>query len=145
MAASGRPPPEPELEPELELETEPALRRRRRLLRPPSRLARRRGDVFVNMQTDFRAQLSRCQKLLLGPSPGGEICIHGLGLAIHRAINIALQLEAAAGGALRLDAHTSTVQLAPLAEPDGDADAPPAPQARHNSAIHIRLRRAPPD
>lgn len=121
-------------------EPERALRRRL-----PRRLPRRRGDVYVNMKTDFRAQLSRCQKLL---APGGgcaEICIHGLGLAINRAINIALQLEAAGGGALRLAANTSTVELADGAEPEGDADPDadePLARTRHNSAIHIRVSRA---
>ncbi|XP_067412499.1 ribonuclease P protein subunit p20 [Emydura macquarii macquarii] len=116
---------------------------RRRL---PPRLPRRRGDVYVNMQTDFKAQLSRCQKLL---GPGGgctEICIHGLGLAINRAINIALQLQAGGAGTLRLEANTSTVQLADgLEPPDHAADTAHAPlsRARNNSAIHIRVRRAP--
>ncbi|XP_074839042.1 ribonuclease P protein subunit p20 isoform X2 [Carettochelys insculpta] len=115
---------------------------RRRL---PPRLPRRRGDVYVNMQTDFRAQLSRCQRLL-GPGGGcSEICIHGLGLAINRAINIALQLQAGGAGALRLAANTSTVGLTDTLEATGDADAqPPLAQARNNSAIHIRVCRAPP-
>ncbi|XP_026582067.1 ribonuclease P protein subunit p20 [Pseudonaja textilis] len=122
--------------------SEPERALRRRL---PCRLPRRRGDIYVNMKTDFRAQLSRCQKLL-APGGGGclEICIHGLGLAINRAINIALQLEAAGGGALRLAANTSTVQLTDAAEPEGDRDEPLG-QARHNSAIHIRVLRATPE
>jgi hypothetical protein len=50
--------------------------------RLPRKLPKRRNDVYVNMKTDFRAQLARCQKLLEG---GGhrEICVHGLGLAIN--------------------------------------------------------------
>ncbi|TFJ98449.1 Ribonuclease P protein subunit p20 [Platysternon megacephalum] len=113
---------------------------RRRL---PPRLPRRPGDVYVNMQTDFKAQLSRCQKLL-GPGGGcAEICIHGLGLAINRAINIALQLQAGGAGALQLHAHTSTVPLADGLEPRGDEDGrPPLARARNNSAIHIRVCRA---
>ncbi|XP_058037634.1 ribonuclease P protein subunit p20 [Ahaetulla prasina] len=121
--------------------SEPERALRRRL---PRRLPRRRSDIYVNMKTDFRAQLSRCQKLL---APGGgcaELCIHGLGLAINRAINIALQLEATGGGSLRLAANTSTVQLADAAEPEGDRDEPLA-RARHNSAIHIRILRAAPE
>ncbi|KAM9111639.1 ribonuclease P protein subunit p20 [Pangshura tecta] len=113
---------------------------RRRL---PPRLPRRPGDVYINMQTDFKAQLSRCQKLL-GPGGGcAEICIHGLGLAINRAINIALQLQAGGAGALRLAANTSTVPLADGLEPQGDEDGRP-PLARNNSAIHIRVCRAAP-
>uniref|UniRef100_A0A8C8RK72 Ribonuclease P protein subunit p20 n=1 Tax=Pelusios castaneus TaxID=367368 RepID=A0A8C8RK72_9SAUR len=126
-------------------ETDPTvaeLALRRRL---PPRLPRRRGDVYVNMKTDFKAQLSRCQKLL---GPGGgctEICIHGLGLAINRAINIALQLQAAGAGTLRLDANTSTVELTDALEPGDGADdtRQPLARARNNSAIHIRVRQAP--
>nr|XP_056719780.1 ribonuclease P protein subunit p20 [Euleptes europaea] len=120
-------------------ETEFALRRRL-----PRRLPRRRSDIYVNMKTDFKAQLSRCQKLL---GPGGscsEICIHGLGLAISRAINIALQLEATGGGALQLAANTSTVELADVAEPEGDGEEPLA-RTRNNSAIHIRVCRVTPE
>nr|XP_020655482.1 ribonuclease P protein subunit p20 [Pogona vitticeps] len=120
-------------------ETEYALRRRL-----PRRLPRRRSDIYVNMKTDFKAQLSRCQKLL-GPGSGySEICIHGLGLAINRAINIALQLEAAGGGSLLLAANTSTVELADVAEPEGDNDEPLA-RTRNNSAIHIRVCRVTPE
>ncbi|NXD32202.1 POP7 protein, partial [Spelaeornis formosus] len=139
---------------------------------PPSR-RRRRGptpgpppgnppaaagsDVFVTSRSDFRAQLRRCQRLLApGGGPGGpggapgELRLHGLGLAVPRTINLALQLQAGAGGALRLHASTSSVPLrAPRARPgggnerepgdEGDGDAP-----RHNSAIHIRLCREAP-
>ncbi|KAJ7313283.1 hypothetical protein JRQ81_004568 [Phrynocephalus forsythii] len=125
-------------------ETEYALRRRL-----PRRLPRRHSDIYVNMKTDFKAQLSRCQKLLgLGGSGGGggcsEICIHGLGLAINRAINIALQLEAGGGGSLVLSANTSTVELADVAEPEGDSDEPMG-RTRNNSAIHIRVCRVNPE
>ncbi|XP_025066871.1 ribonuclease P protein subunit p20-like [Alligator sinensis] len=54
-----------------------------------------------------------------------------------------LQLEAGAGGVLHLPPATSTVRLAPGSQPPpGDPDGPaPAPCARHNSAIHIRVAR----
>ncbi|XP_075581622.1 ribonuclease P protein subunit p20, partial [Pelecanus crispus] len=78
------------------------------------------ADVFVTARTDFRAQLRRCQRLLApggiggarGGSPvapPGELRLHGLGLAVPRAINLALQLQAGAPGALRLHASTSSV------------------------------------
>ena len=110
--------------------------------RLPRKLPKRRNDVYVNMKTDFRAQLARCQKLLEG---GGhrEICVHGLGLAINRAINIALQLQASSQGALQLAANTSTVELVDDLEPDDpDAEAPPGEpmtRTRNNSAIHIKV------
>ncbi|CAI5791573.1 P subunit p20 [Podarcis lilfordi] len=120
-------------------QTEYALRRRL-----PRRLPRRRSDIYINMKTDFKAQLSRCQKLLAPGSGCPEICIHGLGLAINRAINIALQLEATGSGSLCLAANTSTVELADVAEPEGDSDEPLA-RTRNNSAIHIRVCRVSPE
>ncbi|XP_061921363.1 ribonuclease P protein subunit p20 isoform X1 [Entelurus aequoreus] len=107
--------------------------------RLPRKLPKRRNDVYVNMKTDFRAQLARCQKLLDG---GGhrEICVHGLGLAINRAINIALQLQASSQGALQLAANTSTVELVDDLEPeDPDEAGEPLTRTRNNSAIHIKV------
>lgn len=107
--------------------------------RLPRKLPKRRNDVYVNMKTDFRAQLARCQKLLEG---GGhrEICVHGLGLAINRAINIALQLQASSQGALQLAANTSTVELVDDLEPeDLDEAGEPMTRTRNNSAIHIKV------
>ncbi|KAF7229814.1 ribonuclease P protein subunit p20 [Nothobranchius furzeri] len=107
--------------------------------RLPRKLPKRRNDVYVNMKTDFRAQLARCQKLLEG---GGhrEICIHGLGLAINRAINIALQLQTSSQGALQLAANTSTVELVDDLEPeDPDEAGEPMTRTRNNSAIHIKV------
>ncbi|KAJ0006367.1 hypothetical protein NQD34_013640, partial [Periophthalmus magnuspinnatus] len=107
--------------------------------RLPRKLPKRRNDVYVNMKTDFRAQLARCQKLLEG---GGhrEICVHGLGLAINRAINIALQLQASSQGALQLATNTSTVELVDDLEPeDPDETGEPMTRTRNNSAIHIKV------
>lgn len=106
--------------------------------RLPRKLPKRRNDVYVNMKTDFRAQLARCQKLLEG---GGqkEICVHGLGLAINRAINIALQLQASSP-LLQLAANTSTVELVDDLEPeDPDEAGEPMTRTRNNSAIHIKV------
>ncbi|XP_030636767.1 ribonuclease P protein subunit p20 [Chanos chanos] len=108
--------------------------------RLPRKLPKRRNDVYVNMKTDFKAQLARCQKLLDGTAGHREICIHGLGLAINRAINIALQLQAASQGALQLAANTSTVELVDDLEPeDPDEAGEPLTRTRNNSAIHIKV------
>uniref|UniRef100_A0A669QTG6 Ribonuclease P protein subunit p20 n=1 Tax=Phasianus colchicus TaxID=9054 RepID=A0A669QTG6_PHACC len=118
--------------------------------RPPRAPPGSGADVFVSMRTDFRAQLRRCQRLLEpggggnGTGTGGvvgggpEIRLHGLGLAVTRAINLALQLQAASPGALQLHASTSSVTL-PEDSPDVSAMRP-----RHNSAIHIRVCREAP-
>ncbi|KPP63629.1 hypothetical protein Z043_118092 [Scleropages formosus] len=108
--------------------------------RLPRKLPRRRNDVYVNMKTDFRAQLARCQKLLDSAGPGPrEICIHGLGLAISRAINIALQLQACSQGALQLAANTSTVELVDDLEPEDPDEGETLTRTRNNSAIHIKV------
>lgn len=115
--------------------------------RLPHRLPRRPNDIYVNMKTDFKAQLARCQRLLDGGGRGqgacAEIYIHGLGLAINRAINIALQLQAGSFGALQVAANTSTVELVDELEPDTDAREP-LTRIRNNSAIHIRVFRVTP-
>lgn len=59
--------------------------------RLPRRLPKRRNDVYVNMKTNFKAQLSRCEKLINNGE--NELFIHGLGNACNRAINLALQLK----------------------------------------------------
>ncbi|KAA8582539.1 hypothetical protein FQN60_006210 [Etheostoma spectabile] len=71
---------------------------------PPRKLPKRRNDVYVNMKTDFRAQLARCQKLLEG---GGhrESAFTAWAWHSNRAINIALQLQASSQGALQLAAN----------------------------------------
>lgn len=108
--------------------------------RLPRKLPKRRNDVYINMKTDFKAQLARCQKLLDGGAGHKEICIHGLGLAINRAMNIALQLQAFSQGALQLAANTSTVELIDDLEPeDPDEAGEPLTRTRNNSAIHIKV------
>ncbi|XP_069502116.1 ribonuclease P protein subunit p20 [Ambystoma mexicanum] len=107
--------------------------------RLPHKLPRRKNDIYVNMKTDFKAQLVRCQKLL-DSGNFSEICIHGLGLAINRAINIALQLEANSFGTLSVAASTSTVELVDDLEPETD-DGEPMARTRNNSAIHIKVFR----
>ncbi|XP_066238381.1 ribonuclease P protein subunit p20 isoform X1 [Saccopteryx leptura] len=115
--------------------------------RLPHRLPRRPNDVYVNMKTDFKAQLARCQKLLDGGARGQNACteiyIHGLGLAINRAINIALQLQAGSFGSLQVAANTSTVELVDELEPEIDTREP-LTRIRNNSAIHIRVFRVTP-
>lgn len=114
--------------------------------------------MFVTARTDFRAQLRRCQRLLAAGggtsgAGGAELRLHGLGLAVPRTINLALQLLAAAPGDFRLDVSTSSVTLPPSAgargrgeaeEEEGEEGGGGATRLRHNSAIHIRVCREAP-
>lgn len=105
--------------------------------RLPRKLPKRDCDVYVTRKTDFRQQLKRCQKIL---DNGNLVCIHGLGVAIDRAINLALQLQQCGQGQVELCTHTNTVELVDDLEPltdDRDADT----ISRNNSAIHIRVFR----
>ncbi|WAR18227.1 POP7-like protein [Mya arenaria] len=105
--------------------------------RLPRKLPKRDCDVYVTRKTDFKQQLKRCQNIL---DNGNLVCIHGLGQAINRAINLALQLQASGMGGIEINTHTSTVELVDDIEPlndDRDADV----LSRNNSAIHIRVYR----
>lgn len=105
--------------------------------RLPPRLPKRRNDVYVSCKTNFQAQLARCRKLL---DQNNEVFVHGLGFAINRAINLALQLKEAGIGTLEVAAHTSTVELVDDLEPEND-ELEPENRTRHNSAIHIHVYR----
>ena len=58
--------------------------------RPAMKFSSSKNDVYINRNSAFPVQLERAYKLL---NEGETIVIHGLGAAIHRAINIALQLQ----------------------------------------------------
>ena len=62
--------------------------------RLPEHLPQRANDVYINMNTNFSAQMKRCQQLLDNSETSVDsLVIHGLGKAINRAINMALQLK----------------------------------------------------
>jgi|SRR6218665_1121540 len=104
--------------------------------RLPARWPKKKTDVFVSQKTNFQAQLSRCSKLL--NSGHNEISIHGLGLAIDRAINIALQLKAKGVGTIEVSATTETVELTDdLSAVNEELD--DRTQTRNTSAIHIKV------
>lgn len=105
--------------------------------RLPRKLPKRDCDVYVTRKTNFSQQLKRCQQIL---DNGNVVCIHGLGIAINRAINLALQLKAIGLGTVEVSVHTSTVELLDDLEPltdERDADT----LSRNNSAVHIRVYR----
>ncbi|NP_001089115.1 uncharacterized protein LOC733359 [Xenopus laevis] len=108
--------------------------------RPAPRPPRSPNDIYVTTKTDFRAQLARCRQLL---STGDfrELRVHGLGLAIGRAINLALQLQLSYPGTLHISPNTSTVELTDDLESEGGEDMEPGARNRNNSAIHIRVYR----
>ncbi|XP_068673138.1 ribonuclease P protein subunit p20-like isoform X1 [Montipora foliosa] len=108
--------------------------------RQPQRKLKRRNDIYVNRKTDFAAHLERCQKSL--DSSEQEVIIHGLGAAINRAMNLALQLEHKGQGTVEVSATTSSVKLVDDYEPEDD-DHEGYSKVRTNSAIHIRVYKKP--
>lgn len=105
--------------------------------RLPPRLPKRRTDVYVSRKTNFGAQLERSQKLM---DQNNEVFIHGLGTAINRAINLALQLKEQGIGTIDIATHTSTVELVDDLEPEND-ELEPDTRSRNNSAVHIHVYR----
>lgn len=49
-----------------------------------------------------------------------DLTVHGLGTAIHRAINLALELQETSSHSLQLTVSTSTIQLVDDLEPVDD-------------------------
>uniref|UniRef100_A0A0B7BT88 Ribonuclease P protein subunit p20 n=1 Tax=Arion vulgaris TaxID=1028688 RepID=A0A0B7BT88_9EUPU len=106
--------------------------------RIPPRFPQRPTDVYISEKTNFKAQESKCQKLL---DSGNEVVIHGLGKAVNRAINLALQLKEKGLGTIQICAQTSTVVLVDDLLPETD-EGEAKTSTRSNSAVHIRLCRS---
>ncbi|XP_039753677.1 ribonuclease P protein subunit p20-like isoform X3 [Pararge aegeria] len=77
--------------------------------RLPLRPVEGENVIFVTKKTNFKAQLEKCCDLL---SKGEkEIILHGLGAAIQRCCNLALQLELLFSGTCQIEVNTGTVDL----------------------------------
>lgn len=98
------------------------------------------GDnvVFITKKTNFKAQLDKCCDLLTKGEK--EIILHGLGAAIQRCCNLALQLEILFSGTCQIEVNTGTVDVVDDLEPLTD-DLDFGAQVRHSSSIHIRVFR----
>ncbi|CAH2096025.1 unnamed protein product [Euphydryas editha] len=98
------------------------------------------GDnvIYVTKKTNFKAQLDKCCDLLTKGE--NEIILHGLGAAIQRCCNLALQLEILFSGTCQIEVNTGTVDVIDDLEPLTD-DVDFGAQVRHTSSIHIRIFR----
>ncbi|VDO96885.1 unnamed protein product [Soboliphyme baturini] len=103
--------------------------------RLPFRFPLRKNDVYVTKRTNFKGQMTRCQKLL--DNEFSEVYIHGLGAAINRAINLALQIKRNGLGSLDVAVETATVRLTDDLDPLIDT-AEPKTRTRLCSAVHIK-------
>lgn len=106
--------------------------------RLPPRLPRRKQDIYITNKSNYKGQLARSEKLLESGEP--EIVIHGLGAAVTRAVNLALQLKEKFLGTVELSVNTSTVDIVDDLEPLED-QAEYETNTRQNSSVHIRVYR----
>lgn len=104
---------------------------------PWNRYSTKPTDVYITEKTNFKVQDEKCQQIL---DTHGEVILHGLGKALNRTINLALQLQAKSAGTVQICAQTSTVDLTDDFIPESD-DAEEMSHDRSNSAIHIRIFR----
>ncbi|XP_063216815.1 ribonuclease P protein subunit p20-like isoform X1 [Bacillus rossius redtenbacheri] len=116
--------------------TDPDRILRKRL---PPRLPRSDNHVYITNKTNYQAQLKRCEGLL--ERADGWLVIHGLGAAVSRALNLALQLQLRHPGTVQLAVNTSTTDLVDSLEPTGD-QGDWEWQTRQNSSVHVKLWRA---
>ncbi|EGD77173.1 hypothetical protein PTSG_07506 [Salpingoeca rosetta] len=110
----------------------------RRRKRPAPKPRTSLTDVYIARNSAFEAQLARAMSLL--ESKEARVTLHGLGAAINRCINIALQLQEKFAGQLTMSVETDTVGLLDEIASD-DLEAPPVVSKRRNSAIHVHLTR----
>ncbi|OQV21100.1 putative Ribonuclease P protein subunit p20 [Hypsibius exemplaris] len=104
----------------------------------PRRFPKGPGDVYLTLKTPFRAQMQKCKKLLEA-SGCREVTLHGMGAAVNRAVNLALQLQSDFGGdLLELSPTTGSVEMTDELEPLRD-DLDPISQSRFVSVIKIKI------
>ncbi|GBP97200.1 Ribonuclease P protein subunit p20 [Eumeta japonica] len=106
--------------------------------RLPARPVEGGNVIFITKKTNFKAQLDKCCDLLTKGE--NEIILHGLGAAIQRCCNLALQLQTLFAGTCQIEVNTGTVDVVDDLEPLTD-DLDYGAQVRHSSSIHIRIFR----
>lgn len=92
------------------------------------------NDVYVTRKTNFKAQLDRCFKLISTSGNYREIHIHGMGSALQRAINLALQFQLKTD--CQLETNIASVEVTDYLMPLLD-DLEPKSDTRWVSTIHI--------
>ncbi|CAF0999677.1 unnamed protein product [Rotaria sp. Silwood1] len=96
--------------------------------------SKRPNDIYVTRKTNFKAQLERCMKLISSNGNYREIFIHGMGSALQRTINLALQFQLKTNCQLhtKIASIEVTDHLMPLLD-----DLEPMSDTRWVSTIHI--------
>lgn len=104
--------------------------------RVPPRQFKQPNDIYVTNKSDFKGQLAQCLKKF--DNGENEIVLHGLGAAVPRAVNLALQIEEKCSGLCTLDVNTQTVHLVDDLEPLHD-NQDPSSYNRSNSSVKIKI------
>lgn len=96
--------------------------------------SKRPNDIYVTRKTNFKAQLERCMKLISSSNNHREIHFYGMGSALQRTINLALQFQLKTNSQLQTDIASLEVtdHLMPLLD-----DLEPMNDTRWVSTIHI--------
>ncbi|CAH0380925.1 unnamed protein product [Bemisia tabaci] len=105
--------------------------------RPPPRGEKKENEFYVTNKSDFKGQLSKCEKLL--SSENSFVILHGLGHAVLRTISLALELQRTHYDTLEIHVNTSTIDLVDDLEPLND-ESEYEVQTRQNSAVHILIK-----
>ncbi|KHN84527.1 Ribonuclease P protein subunit p20 [Toxocara canis] len=108
--------------------------------RLPSRYPKSKGDVYITRHTSMAAQRSRIQQLL--DSDVDEVILHGIGSAVSRTVNLALQIQRKLANSVKLNVRTSTIRVTDDLFPLYD-EVDFTSRNRSISAVHIRISRRP--
>ncbi|VDD93939.1 unnamed protein product [Enterobius vermicularis] len=106
--------------------------------RLPPKFPKTKNDIYITRNTSLEGQKARIQKLL--DEKFDEVVLHGLGAAVSRTINLALQLQRRLADTVKLDVRTSSVMVTDDLFPLYD-EVDFATRNRSISAVHILISR----
>ncbi|VDN58361.1 unnamed protein product [Dracunculus medinensis] len=106
----------------------------------PPRFPRTKSDIYITRHTSIGAQKARIEKLL--DNKFNSVTLHGLGAAVNRTVNVALQIQRKLVDSVKLDVRTSTVRVTDDLFPLYD-EVDFKTNVRNISAVHIKITRLP--
>lgn len=104
----------------------------------PPQFPKRRNDVYITRHTKLAAQKARVTRML--NEKVDEVTLHGLGAAISRTINVALQIQRKLADTVQLDVRTGTIKVTDDLFPLYD-EVDFRTRNRLVSAVHIKISR----
>ncbi|VDK72656.1 unnamed protein product [Anisakis simplex] len=106
--------------------------------RLPPKYQKSKNDIYITRNTSLSRQSNRVQKIL--DSELDEVVLHGIGAAVSRTLNLALQIQRKLSNSVQLHIRTSTVKVTDDLFPLYD-EVDFTSRNRSISAIHIRISR----